>query len=121
MDPLESMDFSSFIIFSDDPWSLLVSFCQLFKLPLVVQCCNVICEWPLNIIAIAVLEMQKVAQSLHNDKKQLTRDEEVNLLELRGPDPVVCPALVGARLPPGHRLQGRHRGHGHRAGGLPAW
>ena len=40
--------FSSFIIFSDDPWSLLVSFCQLFKLPLVVQCCDVICEWPLN-------------------------------------------------------------------------
>ena len=63
--------------------------------------------------------MQKVAQSLYNDKKQLTRDEEVNLLELRGPDPVVCPALVGARLPPGHRLQGQHRGHGHRAGGLP--
>ena len=28
--------------------SLLVSFCQLFKLPLVVHCCNVICEWPLN-------------------------------------------------------------------------
>ena len=47
MDSLESLDFSSFIIFSDDPWSLLVSFCQLFKLPLVVQCCDVICEWPL--------------------------------------------------------------------------
>ena len=47
MDSLESLDFSSFIIFPDDPWSLLVSFCQLFKLPLVVQCCNVICEWPL--------------------------------------------------------------------------
>ena len=32
---------------SDDPWSLLVSFRQLFKLPLlVVQCCDVICEWP---------------------------------------------------------------------------
>ena len=81
-------------------------------------------DFCINIIAIiAVLEMQKVAQSLHNDKKQLTRDEEVNLLELRGPDPVVCPALVGARLPPGHRLQGQHRGHRHRAGGLPggAW
>ena len=49
MGSLESVDFSSFIIFSDDPWSLLVSFCQLFKLPLVVQCCNVICEWPLII------------------------------------------------------------------------
>ena len=48
MDSLKSLDFSSFIIFSDDPWSLLVSFCQLFKLPLVVQCCNVICEWPLK-------------------------------------------------------------------------
>ena len=47
MDSLKLLDFSSFIIFSDDPWSLLVSFCQLFKLPLVVQCCNVICEWPL--------------------------------------------------------------------------
>ena len=47
MDSLELLDFSSFIIFSDDPWSLLVSFCQLFKLSLVVQCCNVICEWPL--------------------------------------------------------------------------
>ena len=50
MDSLETLDFSSFIIFSDDPWSLLVSFCQLFKLPLVVQCCNVICEWPLTLI-----------------------------------------------------------------------
>ena len=48
MDSLKSLDFSSFIIFPDDPWSLLVSFCQLFKLPLVVQCCNVICEWPLK-------------------------------------------------------------------------
>ena len=48
MDPLKLLDFSSFIIFSDDPWSLLVSFCQLFKLPLVVQCCDVICEWPLS-------------------------------------------------------------------------
>ena len=47
MDSLKSLDFSSFIIFSDDHWSLLVSFCQLFKLPLVVQCCDVICEWPL--------------------------------------------------------------------------
>ena len=47
MDSLELLDFSSFIIFSDDPWSLLVSFRQLFKFPLVVQCCNVICEWPL--------------------------------------------------------------------------
>ena len=47
MDSLESLDISSFIIFSDDPWSLIISFCQLFKLPLVVQCCNVICEWPL--------------------------------------------------------------------------
>ena len=46
-DFLESLDFSSFIIFSYDPWSLFVSFCQLFKLPLVVQCCDVICEWPL--------------------------------------------------------------------------
>ena len=48
MDSLKLLDFSSFIIFSDDPWSLYVSFCQLFKLPLVVQCCNVICEWPLS-------------------------------------------------------------------------
>ena len=48
MDSLESLDFSSFIIFFDDPWSLLVSFCQLFKLPLVVHCCDVICEWPLT-------------------------------------------------------------------------
>ena len=48
MDSLEFLDFSSFVIFSDDPWSLLVSFRQLFKLPLVVQCCNVICEWPLK-------------------------------------------------------------------------
>ena len=47
MDSLKLLDFSSFIIFSDDPWSLLVSFRQLFKLPLVVQCCDVICEWPL--------------------------------------------------------------------------
>ena len=47
MDFLEFLDFSSFIIFSHDPWSLLVSFRQLFKLPLVVQCCDVICEWPL--------------------------------------------------------------------------
>ena len=46
MDSLKLLDFSSFIIFSDDPWSLLVSFRQLFKLPLVVQCCDVICEWP---------------------------------------------------------------------------
>ena len=31
-------------------WPLipLISFCQLFKSPLVVQCCNVICEWPLT-------------------------------------------------------------------------
>ena len=36
MDSLKSLDFSSFIIFSDDPWSFLVSFRQLFKLPLVV-------------------------------------------------------------------------------------
>ena len=36
-------------MFSDYPWSLLVSFGQLFKLPLVVQCCDVICEWPLII------------------------------------------------------------------------
>ena len=48
MDSLESLDFSKFIIFSDDPWSLLVSFCQLSKLPLVVQYCDVICEWPLT-------------------------------------------------------------------------
>ena len=47
MDFLKLLDFSSFIIFSDDPWSLLVSFRQLFKLPLVVQCCDLICEWPL--------------------------------------------------------------------------
>ena len=36
-------------------WPLipLVSFCQLFKSPLVVQCCNVICEWPLiRVIAV---------------------------------------------------------------------
>ena len=50
MDSLKSLDFSSFIIFSDDPWSLLVSFRQLFKLPLVVQCCDVICEWPLMLL-----------------------------------------------------------------------
>ena len=50
MDSLKSLDFLSFIIFSDDPWSLLVSFCQLFRLPLVVQCCNVICEWPLKVV-----------------------------------------------------------------------
>ena len=43
MDSLEFWDFLSFIIFSDEPWSLLVSFRQLFKLPLVVQCCDVIC------------------------------------------------------------------------------
>ena len=49
MDSLELLDFSSFIIFSYDPWSLLVSFRQLFKLPLVVQCCDVICEWPLTV------------------------------------------------------------------------
>ena len=48
MDSLESLDFSSLINFSDDPWSLLVGFRQLFKLPLVVQCCDVICEWPLR-------------------------------------------------------------------------
>ena len=55
MDPLKSLDFSSFIIFFDDPWSLLVSFCQLFKLPLVVQCCNVICEWPLSVLNVKVI------------------------------------------------------------------
>ena len=49
MDSLELLDFSSFIIFPADPWSLLVSFRQIFKLPLVVQCCNVICEWPLTL------------------------------------------------------------------------
>ena len=48
----ESLDFSSFIFFSDDPWSLLVSFRWLFKLPLVVQCCDVICEWPLSSVLI---------------------------------------------------------------------
>ena len=47
MDSLKSLHFSLFIIFSDDPWSLLVSFRQLFTLPLVVQCCDVIYEWPL--------------------------------------------------------------------------
>ena len=47
MDSLKSLGFSSFIIFSDDHWSLLVSFCQLFKLSLIVKCCDVICEWPL--------------------------------------------------------------------------
>ena len=38
-----------FVIHQLFSWPLipLVSFCQLFKLPLVVQCCNVICEWPL--------------------------------------------------------------------------
>ena len=44
MDSLESFDFSLFIIFSDDPKSLLVIFHHLFELPLVVQCCDVICE-----------------------------------------------------------------------------
>ena len=48
MDSLKLLDFSSFIIFSDDHWSLYISFRQLFKLPLVVQCCDIICEWPLN-------------------------------------------------------------------------
>ena len=55
MDSLKLLDFSSFIIFSDDPWSLLVSFRQLFKLPLVVQCCDVICEWPLILFPISYL------------------------------------------------------------------
>ena len=58
MDSLILLHFSSFIIFSDDPWSLLVSFRQLFKLPLVVECCDVICEWPLNI------EVQKLKKNL---------------------------------------------------------
>ena len=52
IDSLKLLDFSSFIIFSDDPWSLLVSFSQLFKLPLVVQFCDIICEWPLKETAI---------------------------------------------------------------------
>ena len=60
MDSLKSLDFSSFIIFSDDPWSLLISFCQLFKLPLVVQCCNVICEWPLMCIWTSCLHQKKL-------------------------------------------------------------
>ena len=47
MDSLKLLDISSFIIFSNYPWSLLVSFGQLFKLPLVDQCCYVICESPL--------------------------------------------------------------------------
>ena len=55
MDSLKSLDFSSFIIFSDYPWSLFVSFCQLFKLPLVVQCCDFICEWPLTLLGFAYI------------------------------------------------------------------
>ena len=76
MDPLESLEFSSFIIFSDDPWSLLVSFCQLFKLPLVVQCCDVICEWPLSTISSSFSSSQSselrfpVNGSLHSDHNQ---------------------------------------------------
>ena len=54
MDSLKFWDFSSFIIFSDDPWSLLISFRQLFNLPLVVQCCYVICEWPLSFMFVNI-------------------------------------------------------------------
>ena len=61
MDSLKSLDFSSFIIFSDDPSSLLVKFC-LFKLPLVVQCCDVICEWPL-IVAQSLIYKRSLVDS----------------------------------------------------------
>ena len=67
MNSLEHLDFSSFIIFPDDPWSLLVSFRQLFKLLLVVQCCNVICEWPLTV---AVLHAAVAGTLHHNDNKR---------------------------------------------------
>ena len=68
MDSLETLDFSSFIIFSDDPWSLLVSFRQLFKFPLVVQCCNVICEWPLiNLIWIGFFVYIWYSYGIHLD------------------------------------------------------
>ena len=64
MDSLKSLDFSSFIIFSDDHWSLLVRFRQLFKLPLVVQCCDVICEWPLKTLCWTCVQTQWVHQSV---------------------------------------------------------
>ena len=48
MDSLESLDFSSFVIFYDGPSSFIVIFCHLFELPLVVQYCDVICERPLT-------------------------------------------------------------------------
>ena len=64
MDSLKSLDFSLFIIFCDDPWSLLVSFCQLFKLPLVVQCCNVICEWPLIFQQFTICKTVKIYLSI---------------------------------------------------------
>ena len=69
MDSLKSLNFSSFIIFSDYPWSLLVSFGQLFKLPLVVQCCNVICEWPLT----AVLSANRAPASAKTRPRQKLR------------------------------------------------
>ena len=46
MDSLEFGDFSSFISFLMTLGPSSSAFCQLFKLLLVVQCCNVICEWP---------------------------------------------------------------------------
>ena len=70
MDSLESLDVSSFIIFPDDPWSLLVSFRQLFKLPLVVQCCNVICEWPLSPKSISICYLPKPQKYCPNNHKR---------------------------------------------------
>ena len=43
MDSLESLDFPSIIIFSDDFYSLLTIFHHLFELRLVVQYCDDIC------------------------------------------------------------------------------
>ena len=78
MDSLKLLDFSSFIIFSDDPWSLFVSFCQLFKLPLVVKCCDVICEWPL-ILKIFVNTVIRSSISLKVSMSQLIEELEFPL------------------------------------------
>ena len=80
MDSLELLEFSSFIIFSDDPWSLLVSFRQLFKLPLVVQGCNVICEWPLTIYTIYIQVNESDAIQL---KFGLTLQQIMNVVRHR--------------------------------------
>ena len=47
MDYLESLDFSSYIIISNDPWALLVIFLS-YRWLFNVQCCDVICRQPLN-------------------------------------------------------------------------